>query len=92
MFCVLVLRLGVSSEAENGAVHWFHPFWTEDGKCFEYQFWQGTPSSPIYAWVDGWDNWQLIPEFNPTPGNFAFVTDNQWIAEARQIKQQPTQC
>ena len=83
---------GFSSEAENGAVHWWHTFWTAAGERLDYQFWQDRPDSHIYVWVEGFEGWRILPGFNPAPGNFAFTTDEQWIAEARQIKQQPTHC
>ena len=81
----------MSFEAENGAVHWFHTHRTAT-RSWYYQFWQETANSPIYAWQEGWENWRMLPDFNPTPGNFAFVTDAQWIAQVLQIKKQPTQC
>ena len=90
-FCVLILCVGVLSEAENGAIHWFRPFWTADGQCVEYEFWQETVNSPIYGWKEGWKNWRILNGFNPTPGCFALVTDTQWIAAALKNNKRQTQ-
>ena len=86
MFCVLILGSGALSEAENGAVHWLRPFWTEAGQCIEYQFWQESEHDAIYVWREGMEHWHKLDGFDPTPGRFAFVTDKQWIAEALQNK------
>ena len=84
MFCVLILGSGVLSEAENGAVHWLRSFWTQDGQCIEYEFWQESEHDAIYVWRKGMEHWHKLDGFDPTPGRFAFVTDKQWIAEALQ--------
>ena len=87
LFCVLILCPVVLSQAENGAVHWKRPHWTENGECIQYQFWQQTPNDAIYIWKAPWLNWAKLQEFNPTPGRFAFVTDKQWIDQALNKKQ-----
>ena len=88
VFCILVLRLGMSFEAESGAIYWHHEYWTGNGECWNYEFWQKTLHSPIYAWRLGWDTWRELPDFDPTPGRWAFVTDLQWISQVLQIKKQ----
>jgi len=86
--CVLysVCSRRVCPQAETGAVQWRRPLDAPDGSRICYHFWQEAPDSVIYVWREGlFGDWQQLRGFDPTPGQWAFVTDAQWVAQAGRV-------